>query len=294
MKWNQNILNIYKFMHKLMSISLRVLCAVAPRAAAHFADKLFFIPMGLPRPESEMPYYDSAIHSSIDFMGNKIAIYSWGEGEKSVLLVHGWASRGTRLGHLAEPLNKKGYRVISFDMTAHGDSEGKTTNLFEGSELIARIYEQYRPIVAIIGHSFGGMALSNAIYRHNLKIERAVIVASPFTMNYIIESFRELINITAKVNDMMVTRIQKRFKESSDLNIFDLSVDSFAADLKMPFLVIHDKDDKDVPYSQGEGYANNLPNAEFVTTTGLGHRRVLKDPEIITKIVEFISTSVSP
>ena len=268
-----------------------VLSLIAPHIAVRIADKMFFTPMGLPRPVSEMPYYELAVHTSIEYDGKKVAIYSWGEGEETVILAHGWASRGTRLGNFAEPLNKKGFRVISFDMPAHGDSEGKTTNLFEGSEIISQIYEKFSPVRAIIGHSFGGMALSNAIYRHNLNVKRAVIVASPFTMNYIIESFRELINITTKVNDMMIARIQKRFKENRNLNILELSVDSFAGELKMPFLVIHDKEDKDVPYSQGEGYANSLPNVEFVTTNGLGHRRILKDPEIINKIVEFISDS---
>ena len=87
----------------------------------------------------------------------------------------------------------------------------------------------------------------------------------------------------------MIARIEKRFKESRDLDVFELSWDSFANELKMSFLVIHDREDRDVPYDQGEGYANSLPNVEFVTTTGLGHRRILKDPEIINKIVEFIS-----
>jgi len=274
-----------------MSISLRVLSLIAPPIAVRIADKLFFTPMGLPRPASEMPYYDSAVHSSIKYDGKKVAIYSWGDGEETIILVHGWASRGTRLGHFAKPLNKKGYRVISFDMPAHGDSEGKTANLFDGSEIISQIYEKFSPVRAIIGHSFGGMALSNAIHRHNLNVKRVIIIASPFTMNYLIESFRELINITTKVNDLMIAGIKRRFKESKNLNIFELSVDSFAGELKMPFLVIHDEEDKDVPYSQGEGYANSLPNVKFVTTTGLGHRRILKDPDIINMLLDFITAS---
>ena len=274
-----------------MRFSFGVLSVLAPKVAARIADRMFFTPMALPRPTSEMPYYESANHSTIEYDGKKVAVYRWGEGKETLILVHGWASRGTRLGHLAEPLNEKGYRVISFDMPAHGDSEGKTTNLFEGSEIISQLYEKFSPVRTIIGHSFGGMALSNAIYRHNLNVKRAVVVASPFTMKYIIESFAERLNITTKVSDMMVTEIQKRFKESRNPDIFELSVDSFAGELKMPFLVIHDREDKDVPYGQGEGYANSLPDAEFVTTTGLGHRRILKDPKIINKIVDFISAS---
>ena len=263
----------------------------APGLAARLAEKLFFTPFGLPRPASEMPYYESAVHSRIEYDGKKIAVYEWGEGEEAIILVHGWASRGTRLGHLAEPLNEKGYRVIAFDLPAHGDSEGKTANLYKGSEIIWQIYDKFSPVRAIIGHSFGGMVLSNSISRHNLNVKRVVIIAAPFTMNYIIESFRERINITANVSDIMVIKIQKRFKDSIDLDIFELSVDSFARELKMPFLVIHDIEDNDVPYGQGEGYANGLPNVEFVTTTGLGHRRILKDPKIINKIVDFISAS---
>ncbi|MCH8300953.1 MAG: alpha/beta hydrolase, partial [Candidatus Marinimicrobia bacterium] len=108
-----------------MRFSLGILSVLAPPIAVRIADKLFFTPMGLPRPASEMPYYESASHSTMEYDGKKVAVYSWGEGEETLILVHGWASRGTRLGHLAEPLNKKGYRVISFDMPAHGDSEGK-------------------------------------------------------------------------------------------------------------------------------------------------------------------------
>ena len=273
----------------MLRVSLGILSVIAPPIAVRIADKLFFTPMGLPRPASEMPYYESADHSTIEYDGKKIAIYRWGEGEETLILVHGWASRGTRLGHLAEPLNNLGYRVISFDMPAHGDSEGKSANLFDGSEIISQICEKFGPVRAIIGHSFGGMALSNAIHRHDLKIARAVVIASPFTMDYIIESFRLFINITTKVCERMIAGIQKRFKENRNLDIFELSVDSFAKELKMPFLVIHDKGDRDVPYDQGEGYANSLPNVEFVTTTGLGHRRILRDPEIINKIVQFIS-----
>jgi len=282
-------LKLFKMMFALMRILFGILSVLAPRLAARWAYKMFFTPMGLPRPDSEMPYYESANHSSMAYNGKKVALYTWGDGAETILLIHGWASRGTRMGHLAEALVEKGYKVIAFDLPAHGDSEGKTTNLFEISELIAQICEKQGSVHSIIAHSFGGMALCNAVHRHNLNVNRVVLVAPPFTMKYIFESFAAIMNITQKVSDMLVELIRRRFLEERNVDVFELSVDSFVKSLNFPFLVIHDRDDKDISYSQGEGYANNLPDVEFVTTEGLGHRRILKEPEIMDKITEFAS-----
>ncbi|MCH7886598.1 MAG: alpha/beta hydrolase [Candidatus Marinimicrobia bacterium] len=282
-------MKLFKLMFALMRILFGILSVLAPRLAARWAYKMFFTPMGLPRPDSEMPQYESANHSSMAYNGKKVALYTWGDGAETILLLHGWASRGTRMGHLAEALVERGYKVIAFDMPAHGDSEGKTTNLFEISELTAQICDMNGPIHSVIAHSFGGMALCNAVHRYNLNVNRAVLVASPFTMKYIFESFAAMMNITQKVSDMMVERIRRRFLEERKADVYELSVDSFAKTLNFPFLVIHDRDDKDISYSQGEGYANNLPDVEFVTTEGLGHRRILKEPEIMNKIIKFAS-----
>ncbi len=285
-------MKLFKLMFALIRILFGILSLIAPRLAARWAYKMFITPRALPRPESEIPYYESANHSSMLYNGKKVALYTWGDGAETILLLHGWASRGTRMGHLAEALVERGYKVIAFDMPAHGDSEGKTTNLFDISELTAQICDKYGPVHSIIAHSFGGMALCNAVHRYNLNVNRVVLVASPFTMKYIFESFAATLNITQKVSGMMIERIRRRFLEEREADVYELSVDSFAKTLNFPVLVIHDRDDKVVAYNQGEGYANNLLDVEFVSTEGLGHRRLLKDQEIMNKIIEFASASI--
>ena len=282
---------IFKIIHGLMRATSKILCILSPRLAARWAYMLFFIPIGLPRPSSELPYYESATRSSINYNGKMVALYIWGEGEKTIILVHGWGSRGTRMGHLAEPFNKRGYRVVAFDAPAHGDSEGKKTNLFEVSEIINLIYEKFEPVHAVIGHSFGGMALTNAVHRNDLNVSKVAVIASPFSMDYIVESFRKIMNINSKVTKIMVERIQKRFLEQLNLDVFSLSLESFASSFKTPILIIHDVEDRDIAYEQGKEYAENFPNAEFISTTGLGHRRILRDPGIIDKLIEFITFS---
>ena len=58
-------------------------------------------------------------------------------------------------------------------------------------------------------------------------------------------------------------------------------------------LIVHDRDDPDVPYAHGEEIAAAWPGAELVTTRGLGHRAVLWDPEVIQRTVTFLSDGLT-
>ena len=46
-----------------------------------------------------------------------------------------------------------------------------------------------------------------------------------------------------------------------------------------PALIVHDLEDRDVPWSEGERYARYWPDSRLLTTRGLGHSRMLDDGE---------------
>jgi pimeloyl-ACP methyl ester carboxylesterase len=56
----------------------------------------------------------------------------------------------------------------------------------------------------------------------------------------------------------------------------------------LPALIIHDHDDRDVSWHEGEAIARAWPHARFLRTEGLGHRRILLDPEVIGRAVRFL------
>jgi pimeloyl-ACP methyl ester carboxylesterase len=60
-----------------------------------------------------------------------------------------------------------------------------------------------------------------------------------------------------------------------------------------PVLIVHDRDDSDVPYTHGEEIAAAWPGAELLTTNGLGHRAVLRDPAVIQRTVTFLSDGLT-
>lgn len=56
-------------------------------------------------------------------------------------------------------------------------------------------------------------------------------------------------------------------------------------------LVIHDSDDRFIPHREGAELADTWPGGQMITTTGLGHHRILRDPEVIDSAIAFISES---
>jgi pimeloyl-ACP methyl ester carboxylesterase len=59
--------------------------------------------------------------------------------------------------------------------------------------------------------------------------------------------------------------------------------------MNAPLLVIHDEDDREMPIRSGELVARSWPRAELVRTSGLGHRRILRDAGVIERTVEFVA-----
>ena len=56
-------------------------------------------------------------------------------------------------------------------------------------------------------------------------------------------------------------------------------------------VVIHDSNDRFIPHREGIELGDAWPGGRLITTTALGHHRILRDPEVIDSAVAFISES---
>src|SRR4051812_11065005 len=104
---------------------------LAPSLANLYFIKIFFSPLRYPVPEKERKAETFATKFSVLAAGKKIQCYTWGAGNKIVLVVHGWAGRATQFRRFIKPLTSLGYTVVGFDGPAHGASEGKKTSILE-------------------------------------------------------------------------------------------------------------------------------------------------------------------
>jgi pimeloyl-ACP methyl ester carboxylesterase len=253
--------------------------AVAPRAAGRVALRLFCTPRRHHRPAWEA---DLAKRGETFRIGPELAAHGWGSGP-TVLLVHGWEGRGTQLGRFVEPLVDAGFRVVAFDGPAHGDSPGKHSDLIEAAEALRKVARELGPLAAVVGHSFGGAVTTLALER-SLHTSAVVLISSPSSVHGVLERFCALAGIRGQATRAFREAIEARTR----VRVEDVEIFERVSRLQVPALIVHDRDDREVPFHDGERLAGRWPAATLIATRGLGHRRILKDDAVIRGAVAFV------
>ncbi len=271
---------------KIILLTSRFLQFLSPNLAMHFAARLFTTPLkySIPKREFEMDKKSRQETIRIGSIKKDIVVYHYGQGEKKILLVHGWSGRGTQLVKFADRFVKAGYSIISFDAPAHGKSSGKTTLMPEFIACILQLEKQYGPFEAAIGHSLGGMSLLNAAKR-GLKIGKLVSIGSGDIIQDIIDEFIARLQLKPEIGN----RMRNHFESKSNEKMDNYSSYRAARETKIPVLIIHDENDPEVPVKCAYHIHENLPHGTLVITKGLGHRKILGNAEVIDKTFEFVT-----
>jgi pimeloyl-ACP methyl ester carboxylesterase len=281
---------------RAMREGMGVLARVSPEGAARIAERMFLTPHRHARPSAEHDTLASARRLTLPTAHGELAAWEWGPDEPvrfasspvfdtpRVLLVHGWEGRGAQLGPLARPLVTMGFRVVTFDAPAHGDSPGEHSSLFHFADAVSSAAEAFGPFHAIVTHSMGGAATLWAS-RHAPLASRLVLIAPPIDLRDFTRSLSRTLGLPEEVR----TRVHRRLGARFGVPIEDARVVELASRMEGPLLIVHDEDDREVPIACGEAIANAWSGAELVRTHGLGHRRILRDPASVQTVVRFVA-----
>jgi pimeloyl-ACP methyl ester carboxylesterase len=270
---------------KAILITASILQTIYPKWAARFATKLFITPLKhkIPKRELKMDTHSKQSILFIPKIKKSIVVYEYGSFDKKVLLVHGWSGRGTQLFKCADALLEKGFKVISFDAPAHGKSGSSTTIMPEFIACILEIQKQFGSFEFAVGHSLGGMSIINAVKR-GLIIKKAVIIGSGDIIQDIIERFVAAIQLQPKIALMMKNQFE--FENGESMENYATSI--AAKEVTIPVLIVHDKDDVEVPVSCAENIHHHLKNSTLLITERLGHRKILGNERVIQQLLLFL------
>jgi pimeloyl-ACP methyl ester carboxylesterase len=254
--------------------------------ATQVALYLFFRPQRFKRPVREQEMHDHALQTScyVPDIDKVIQVFRFaGKGAK-VLLLHGWSGRGTQLFAFANELRKSNAEIVTFDMPAHGESKGNKTNIVELVDCIKEVHAKYGPFDHAIAHSMGSMALLRAL-RDGIPMKSAAIIGSGDKIRNVFYRFSEQLQFSDKVTERMIQTVEKQF----GMNLESYSSSMSLEHLKMPLLIVHDKDDKETPFTYSKDLHKIANNSELLLTSGLGHHRILRDSKTVQHIVQFIN-----
>ena len=267
--------------------SFSVLERVAPAVGARWAEAIWFrIPAGRGRRDrlaGPGRPFQVRVH------GRTVAGEAWGDPEAAtVYLVHGWGGWRWQLDGFVEPLVAAGFQVVTFDGPSHGESDpgpegpGRGT-ILELADALAEVVVDRGPAHAIVAHSLGATATAYAI-DHGLEAGRLAFVSPmadplPYT-----RSFAGRLGFGERTRTRLVARIERRVGTSMAAFAVPAMAGRFATP---PLLLVHDRQDTETAWSDSAAIARSWPGARLVSTTGLGHRRILRAPAVVDELTRF-------
>ena len=275
------------FMLNLVRLGFNTFGRLFPTVAAKIAYRLFATPRYRAVHKKSDVLLETARLFEVLYGKRILKAYEWGEGDRVVLLVHGWESRGTALRSFVPGLVEQGYRVVAFDGPAHGDSEGKRTNLMHFGGAIIAMIRHLGSVETIIGHSFGGASAMYALSQAEptISLKKIVLISAPAKMTTVIAGVKKTLKLPANVYQKFLSDIQSLLGmplESANITELHHLVAVEEA------LIVHDIDDPIVPYSYSCATAEAWPEAKLISTEGMGHYLLMKHLRVIQEVVRFI------
>ena len=282
--------------------------AVAPRTTGRIALGLFrrpFDPMG-PNPrkaqviEAGRTRFAAAESHRIRHGSGHVQAYRFLpdptlDRGQTVGLVHGWANQAYFMRAFVDGLTAAGFRVVALDLPAHGDSTGRETDPLDGARALQAVAAALGPFDGLVGYSFGGSVTAFAVEGRRplttaLAVKRLALVSAPDAIVDITRRFGAMTGLGKAAQSAFEQVLTRRSGRSVD----DLSVSRIIAKLDLPVLVVHARDDREIPFSDAEALAQASATTRFLPVDGLGHRRILYAPEVVSAVAGFMQGLENP
>jgi pimeloyl-ACP methyl ester carboxylesterase len=278
---------IVRLRNGLLRAGFRYAEHVAPGRAGRAACDLWFT--APPRmadaalPEGGAPF-------EVEAQGHVVRGLVWGDDHASTIyLMHGWGGRGSQFAAMVTPLLEAGHRVVAFDAPAHGDSDHgpagpRRTNGVEFGQALDAVFCRFGPATAVVAHSMGTISTYLALRLGWLGTERLVFIAPMVEASSLFDQFQAALGFGPRVRSAFDRAVDEFV--GVPVAEFDARVQAAHVEAR-PTLVITDRGDRQTAYTDVVDFAETI-GAPLVTTEGLGHRKILRDPAVVQRVVEFV------
>ena len=288
----ERVPKVHNWQQNLARGFFQTLGPVFPTWTGQLAYKIF----GTPRWRAQHKRPDALILAAravdFPFQNEIIKCYEWGDAaaSKTVLLAHGWESRGTALRMYVPDLIERGYKIIAFDALAHGDSTGERNNLLTNARTVLALSRHYGGFYAAIAHSFGCSSIVYAMefLDKTMSIERLVFLAVPPRSMKIVEGVFQMLALPKTAQKAFIKIIDDKSGHSIEQTDVANASETTKKNVSK-LLLIHDEYDEVTNIEAAKRVEATWPNALLLITSGYGHFRIAKNPDVIKRIIDFIN-----
>jgi pimeloyl-ACP methyl ester carboxylesterase len=273
-----------------------------PAEAAEYAFELFCTPtrrspVSSPRATGIMEIADK---STVQVDSNVIQVYQWSldvqgptRNRPKVFLLHGWGATTKTLHNMVEQLLFIGCDVVSFDFPAHGNSTGRQTTLSDCLRALQVISKKFGPATALVGHGYGGsIAALSAVPSSHLAtisgVQRLVLIGAPDEFSQVLDRFGERLGIYGNA----LRRLKARAGVSLGGPVECFTTSSAVWGAELPTLVIHDKNDPEIPHDDGKAIASAIENGIFISTENENRKQMIESGRVAHEAARFIQSGL--
>lgn len=285
---NVSIASHYKLPWLLTSFA-KVLDYFSKGLTTRFLWRIFCGPIKFKTPSREVEFYNKTEQEKINpkSVKKEIVLYRIPNDGHKLLFVHGWNGRSSQFYQIIELLSNNGYDITAIDLPGHGRSKRTTTNLPEITNLISEITKSRGPYHAVVCHSFGGVAALNSL-RYGASSEKLVLI-SPGIYE-IKPMFKTFVGLFGLNEEYYADRLFSLAEWLYGTNPGDFGLDRFSKQIETDTLIVHCEDDKEARKEIAITLHGDMKNSALYLTTGLGHRRILRDEKVSKIVMDFLNT----
>ncbi len=266
-----------------LASGLRATDRLAPQLAARLALDLFFTPLPLKlgaRQRVRKPWRVEHLACG----GGRVALLrhtgvsaaSAAGSRPRALLVHGWAGSALQMLVLGEALAAAGWEPVLLDLPAHGRSDGWRCTMPQIVSSLFAVQQHLGPATAVVAHSMGAVASLHAV-AGGLAAQRLVVMATSSSPASVLAWFGDVFGLRPG----LLTRMRQRIERVEGMVLEQFEPAWLAPRLRVPVLLLHDRDDRMAPLANSHALARTLQHAELRVIDGSSHRRMLSDARVL-------------
>lgn len=262
---------------------INAMSAIFPAHAASFGFRMFCYPFRAPLKPHQLEFFGTAEQSTLTHQGIEIKVYRWNNGPRKILFLHGWQSHSFRWKNYLKQFPADEYTLYALDAPGHGLSKGSFLTVPLYSEVIEKFIREKGVVFdTVISHSLGAFTVLYTLHRLPLlPVSKLVLLAPPGEATQFVSFYRDAL----KLSERSIRMITEYFESVIEKPVDYFSAPKFAASIKLPGLIIHDKDDDETAYTHSVAINKAWPGSSLVLTEGLNHN--LKTPEVIQRVGAF-------
>ena len=213
-----------------------------------------------------------------------IACFEVGTGPL-VLALHGWGGRPAQMVTLARALAAVGYRVVIPELPGHAG--GDSTDVKQAAAAIRVLIEELGMPDVVLAHSFGSIVIRLAF--EDDAPATIALFAPALDVQDALARFGEQLRLFPWAREGLRRRLEA-WDAAIWPKVSSLQPGQFPGSR---ILLFHDPKDEDTPFARSAELAALRPDTSLEVLEGVGHARVLSDPQVLSTFIEKLTPSMT-